>query len=86
MKDSVVVAHRGVAKAEVLRLAAEADLLPIKLKMSADFLRSVLVFACLSTRAQESLVRTFPFWLAVVSLSGCQRLRLAAPAAGGCAA
>lgn len=89
-KDSNLAACRaflgGVTKPEMLRLASEADLPIIKPKMFAGFLHAVLVFACLSARAQESSASTFPFWLAVVSLSGCQRLRLAAPAAGGCVA
>lgn len=67
------VSWRGGTKPEMLCPPWEAALPIIKLKMSAGFLRTVLLFACLSSRAQESSESTFPFWLAEVSLSACRR-------------
>lgn len=71
-------------KLEMLCPASEAEFL-INNTFSG-FPCSVLLFACLSTWAQESSQGTFPFCLLAVSLSGCQSLWLAVAIDGGCIA
>lgn len=74
----------GVMKLEILCPASEAEFLINN--MFTGFPCSVLLFACLSTWAQESSQGTFPFCLLAVSLSGCQSLCLVVAADGGCVA